>query len=79
MRDSGTDPMGARPGGAPRRPQKGLFVLAVERQADYLLITVTSTLGLEDGPPPAGDERTERFTDPADALRSAAQFLAAFG
>jgi hypothetical protein len=56
----------------------GVFILRVEPQQDYLLITVTINRHVGRDIASAHPYRTARFADRADALHAAQQFLDSF-
>jgi hypothetical protein len=59
-------------------PHTGLLIMRVERQEEYLLITLTIERSLLDQPVGAQAREQHRVTDPGAALQIIHDFLASF-
>ena len=59
-------------------PRTGLLIMRVERQEEYLLITLTVESSLLDQPVGAPPRERHSVTDPAAALQIVHDFLASF-
>lgn len=64
--------------GGAREPQVGVCVLRVEKQEEYMLITVTVRRHVGRSLTFAEAERSARYADPAEAIRQAERFLESF-
>lgn len=60
------------------QPRVGICIFRVEQQEDYLLITVTVNHYLSPTLSATRPDVTERYTDPAEAVKAARRFLEVF-
>lgn len=61
-----------------RQPRTGLLIMRVERQDEYLLITLTFEQSLLDQPIGAPADQRLQLTDPAAAIQVIQDFLDSF-
>jgi hypothetical protein len=63
---------------APRNPQVGVCILRVQREEEYVRITVTTNRHLGPTLVSAEPEQVTTYTNRADALAAAREFLDSF-